>query len=217
MILLFLEVVGCLALGHALVGSLFWGLLQVPESTVWMLGLSAAIVLLMVALAGFTQLMALLSWADVKPLTARLRRSLTRSPSVLIGAAIMGLLWWPTGQLAEWLAAHRGEIDGWLMLHMGWTRTAWLHSGAVWAIWLVRYGLGLSASLALVAAVAGRGYRELRSVRWVRAALAPRQVLSIICSLLVHHAGLPGNCGTGGRAAFPHPGSNPPSWRRSCP
>ncbi|MBE3132913.1 MAG: hypothetical protein IMZ55_05530, partial [Acidobacteria bacterium] len=93
--------------------------------------------------------------------------------------------WWLTGLGFQWAAGHRGEIDAWLMARWGWTRTAWLHSAVVWLLRTVRYALGVSLAVGLVAAAVADGWRAVARAHWLRQALAPRQWMLVGLALLL--------------------------------
>ena len=84
-------VVAWLLVGHAALGGLYLGLLQVPESTAWMLALSAAIALALVVGALWVQAGALVLWSGTRTLVpavaAGLRRASALLPAVLLFAA----------------------------------------------------------------------------------------------------------------------------------
>ena len=202
-----LAIVAWLALGHAVLAALFWGLLQVPESTVFMVALSALLVVLLLVVAAWVEVVALLRWrrgladgeagaamvtgvaSSAAPggassaLTAardiRVRTMARAVPAFLIAHAVSGVVFGLTARADTWLIAHRGEIDAWMIAHVKTVRTAWLHTTLAWSLWLVRYGIGLSISLALLVQLATSGLSSIRRLTWLGAGLKPSRVLLI--------------------------------------
>ena len=171
-----------LMMGHAVVGGLFWLLLNVPESNVAMLLLSAVIVLVLVAAAALVESAAVVRLDGPR----ENRRFLARAPSAfvafIVAAAVVWAIWWMTGHATRWLAIHGGEMDAWLLLHFNFTRTARLHAGLAWLVTAVRDVTGLSIAAALIAAGTLEGATSLLRVRaWARRALAPLRLAAIAC------------------------------------
>ena len=180
-----LAITGWLAAGHAVLGGLFWLLLQVPESNVLMLGVSALLVLLIGAGAGFVESAAIAAWRRDRPWRVAASRALSALPFFVLAAAIVVALWWLTGLGLRWAAAHRSEIDAWLMAHWGWTRTAVLHAAIVWLLRTVRFALGVSLGAALIAAGVNEGWRAVVRMGWLSRALAPRRWIPAGLALLL--------------------------------
>jgi hypothetical protein len=164
-----------IAVGYGAAAGLFWNLLQVPESSAWMLGLSAALVLaIFVALLWVTGGV-LLAWhPQISPIRAFVS-GLSASVAVVAGALLFGAIWWATDAALTWHAAHAGEIDAVIIARTGVSNTAWLHRTIVWAIWLLRWGPGLTLALSLAAWIAASGTASIRAAGWIRAALHPRR------------------------------------------
>ncbi len=178
----FLAILAWVAAGHAGVGALYWALLQVPESNVFMLGLSALIIAGGVALTGVVEIAGLLGWAG------RFRDAIApsaRKAAWLIPALLVVLvIWWSGTSLHEWYGRHATELDAWLMLKFRWTKTAWLHVSVGWAFWFLSYVVGLSVGLSLLSRVVRNGARELASARWIGQAFGWRQLLVLAVSIL---------------------------------
>ena len=169
-----------LIIGHAVVGGLFWLLLNVPESNVATLATSALIVVLLIAVAALVEGAAVV-WLEGR---AGARGLATRAPSALVAfiaaACAFWAIWWITGRATRWLAIHGGEMDAWLLLHFNITKTARLHAGLAWAVTIARYVLGLSIAAALVGAGTIEGVASLAaSGVWARRAFAPRRLVAI--------------------------------------
>jgi len=203
-----LTVTTWIALGHAALLGLFWLLLHVPESNVLMLAASALIVVAMAALAGWVEGTGLAAWTP----GARWREVFLRGARVVValwlGLALFGLVWWLTARAEAAWTASRGEIDAWLMLHFGWTRTARLHDAVEWVLFFVRWAVGTSLALTPAACALGRGLAGLGRLRWILAALSPLRVVSIGVLLFVF-AWLPW------RAAYWRPTWLLPNWQEA--
>lgn len=178
-----------IAIGHGAAGGLFWGLLQVPESSVWMLGLSAGLVLaILIALLWVTGGV-LLAWhPQIRPMRAFVS-GLSASPAVCVGALLFGTVWWATRAAISWHTAHAGEIDALIMVRTGASNTLWLHRTIVWTIWVLRWGPGLTLALSLAAWIAARGTAAIGAADWFRAAWHPKRwtvilALSALCFML---------------------------------
>lgn len=171
-----LAIVAGLSIGHALIALLFWALVNVPESTVWMLGLSALIAVTLIVLAGWIQASAALAWIPgVRPRTI-LRRALNGIPAFVVALVVCATLWWGLGRVDAWLEARAGEIDAWLIARTGWTQTGWIHRVIDLVMAFFRYVLAISIGLALVAAGAREGWRALAGTSWMRRAVGRAQI-----------------------------------------
>jgi hypothetical protein len=180
-----LAITGWLALGHAVLGGLFWLLLHVPESNILMLGVSALIVMLIGVGIGWIETTAVVAWQPGRSWREAARRAILALPFFFGALALSGAIWWLTGLGFRWAAGHRGEIDAWLMAHWGWTRTAWIHAALGWLLRSARYALGASLAVTLVAAGATGGWRAAVRAGWLRQALAPRQWILVGLALLL--------------------------------
>ena len=136
--------------GSALAAGAYWGLLNVPESNVLALGLSALLVILAVVLVGLT-LAAVLAHAGGRSLGQALRQAPRRLPFFLLGVVAFAALWALTAFIeAQWVL-HQGEIDAMLLRYGGTANTGWLFTSVSWVLWLVRWGLGLAIVAGLTA------------------------------------------------------------------
>jgi len=145
-----------LAAGYALGGALLWGLLNVPESNALALTLSAVLVVLAAMTVGVTTALAAAVSLEAGR-QAWTRRVLASLPALAIGLALFALLWWLTGAAATWWGRHAGEVDALMISRTGLTRTSPLHGAVAWALWFVRWVVGLSAIGALAVASIDRG------------------------------------------------------------
>ncbi len=171
-----LAIVACLVAGHTAAAGLFWALVNVPESNLLMLGLSATLVALIVVALGWTEATALLAWRPDVTLGEATRRGLRRAPAVLAAAAVFGIFWWATARADVWLADRGGEIDAWLIATFELTRTTWVHRAFDVALFLVRYVAGVSLAVSVLGAVARAGWHALFRLGWLRAGLSRRHL-----------------------------------------
>ena len=172
-----------LAAGAAVTGGLFWGLLNVPESSTLALTLSAALVVLMVAVSGLT-----ISTAAAVTQSTPGRQIGRRVAGTLvhfaIGLLLFGMLWAMTGAADGWWLAHRGEIDAVILRYLGRTETGWLHQSAAWAFWLIRWVLGLSFVVGLVSAGVSGGMRGIAAGLRLSVALVPLAIATVFVLLV---------------------------------
>ena len=174
-----LTVAAWLIVGHALAGGLFWELLQVPESSIAALALSAFIALLLIVLLAWVHGGALAASRPEAAAGSALRKGLLELPAVALGALLFLAVWWLTMRAASWHTAYAGQIDAWIIARSGKSDTARLHAGILWAIWFLRWGLGLTLALSLAAWSARDGVAALKRTRWVASALHPVRWLAV--------------------------------------
>jgi hypothetical protein len=197
-------IVAWLAAGHVLVGGLYWLLLQVPESNVWMLVASLLIVLAALLLAGIVQATAILAWTSSEPMSAALKTAVRRGWLVVLPLAVFGCVWWLTGTAQDWLTRRAGQIDAWVIATLGWTKTAGLHTTIASVVVFVRYGIGTSLAVALLASLSRQGLRGVTS-SWLRRGLALKPLV-IVAAVLFVGVWLPW------QAVYWRPASLPPTW-----
>jgi hypothetical protein len=106
-------------------------------------------------------------------------------PFFMLAAVVVAAWWWLTGLGFRWVAANRSELDAWLMAHRGWTRTGVIHTALLWVLRTVRYALGISMGVALVAAGLRGGWLAVVRASWIGRALRPRQWVAAGLALLV--------------------------------
>lgn len=162
-----------LLLGHALVLALFWGLLQVPESSIGMLTLSGLLGVMIVATAGTVHAGAVNAWRADGPVSRALLAGTRHVPAFLLSLTLFGLVWLATNGALEWHARLAGQMDAAVIAQTGRTNTSWMHGAIFWAVQFIRWSLGLSLALSLFAALVRIGLRGAGRTAWVRAALTP--------------------------------------------
>ncbi|HEX7087588.1 MAG TPA: hypothetical protein VF198_14595 [Vicinamibacterales bacterium] len=171
--------------GHLLLLGIFWGLLNIPESSVLMLGLSALTVVALVAGVATIHAGAVAAWQHENGLVRTLLTGIRHAPPFLLATLLFCVIRVVTGWLLEWHAGIAGQIDAMIIARTGSPRTEWLHALVFWALQFVRWPLALTLSLTLLAAVVRGGFGVLRDAGWVRAALRPARWLLITVWLVL--------------------------------
>ena len=171
-----------LAVGCLLIAGFYWALLNVPESNVLALSLSALLVLLTVAAGGVTT-GAALALAQAASFREAIRRAAASLPGFAAGLVVFGVIWWATGTADAWWRANRGEIDALFIRYAGLERTGWLHQAVSWLLFLLRWALGSSVVIAFTAEGGSGGRlavgRSFRSIRLVALAAACAGVIAV--------------------------------------
>ena len=174
-----------LVVGHAILGGLYWGLLQIPESNVFMLTLSAVTALAMLVWAGTVEAVGVLGWTHGGSAMSAVAAGARRAAWIVPALVVFGLLWLLTGFCGNWLGAHGTEIEAWLMAKFGWADVSWLHTTLAWILWFVRYVFGVSLGAALLAAGVVEGAAAAVRFAWVKRAFDWRTFLLVTFALLV--------------------------------
>jgi hypothetical protein len=178
-------VLAWLVAGHLVVGGLFWLLLQVPESNVFMLTASLVIVLLGVLVLGVIEEAGLLALSPADPWGSVWGPALRRSWLIVLPLAVFGVAWFATAHITAWHEAHHGEIDAWFITKFGATKTDAYHATIVWFTRVLRYGIGVALSVALLASVASQGLAGVAQLAWLRRAFNWRLLLTVGVAMLV--------------------------------
>jgi hypothetical protein len=172
-------IAGWLLAGHALLLALFWGLLHIPESSIWMLALSAVAVVLLVAGAAGVHAGALAAWQQDGPIRRTLLTGIRHAPAFLAATLLFWAIWLATAHALDWHAEVAGQIDAIHIVRTGSPGTDWLHAIVFWTVQFVRWPLGLTLALTLFAALIRGGAAALRGTGWLRAALRPTRWLAV--------------------------------------
>ncbi len=180
-----LVITAWLVVGHAILGLLYWLLLQIPESNVFMLAGSVAVVIVMVLWAGAVEATALAAWAPGIPLVQAGGAGLRRAIWIVPPALVFLLLWYATGHVSAWLDAHSSEAAAWFIATRGWTDVSWLHTTLGWIVWFLRYGCGVSLAAALMAGLVTKGAGTLAGAAWLKRAFHWRTLLLTTAVLFV--------------------------------
>jgi hypothetical protein len=158
-----------LAIGAAVLGGLYWAFLNTPESNVFTLSLSAALVALMLAIAALVANVAVLlalgkSFRESLPMGGR------RVGWFVVTAAPVALLTWAIQGSEGWVAHKSGEISAWFIARFGWANpTPFFTVHNYLSVWLRWVALPVTA-IALLSATLQHGTRGVMSSGWMRAA-----------------------------------------------
>lgn len=171
--------------GHTLAGAAYWALLHVPESSAWMLALSAALAIAVLTLWAVVQVGAVLGWASPQRPVRGLLTAPRRAHHVVPALLVLALGWSLIDTIAAALAASRGSIDAALMARFGWAETAWVHLAADYLLFAVRCGVLLPLAVALLAAAVLEGWAGIRSLAWARQGLRPRTMILTLAAVIV--------------------------------
>ncbi len=178
-----LAVVCWLFVGHLALGGLYWLLLNVPESNVLALGTSALLVLLIVLGIGTVDVTGLVWLRPDRRFRAALGSSLRVLPVFLLALALWCVINWIAGAIEVRYEARTGEITAWFIAKFNWTRTNWVHRLIPLLIDGIRYVLGVSLVVSLVAAAAMDGFLAIFRPRWLLRALSPGSLVIIAVSI----------------------------------
>lgn len=195
-----------LFVGFACVAGLYWALLNVPESSVPAIGLSAALALCTVALAGIT-LGTAAAVSDDCTANAAIRRGLRALPVFVIALLLAVLLWWGANAVDATWSAHAGEVDALAIRYLDATRTAWLHASVAWLTWAVRWVLTPSVVISLTTAGSVDGLRS--TARGLHTAVRIVPLASVAVAAAIVFGGL-------GTFVDWKPRGLPPTWMEAA-
>ena len=195
-----------LFVGFACVAGLYWALLNVPESSVPAIGLSAALALCAVALSGIT-LGAAAAVGDDCTANAAIRCGVRALPVFVVALLLAVLLWWGANAVDATWSAHAGEVDALAIRYLNATRTAWLHAAVAWLTWAVRWVLAPSVVIGLTTAGSVDGLRSVG--RGLRTAVRIVPLASVAVAAAVVFVGL-------GRLVDWKPRGLPPTWMEAA-
>jgi len=168
-----------LLVGSATWFAIFWGLLHVPESSVWMLALSAVLALALVVVAGAVLAGASAAWDLARPPAHGLRAGVRTVPAALAAALLFGAIWWLTGLVFEWHTGIAGQIDAWVIARTGRPNARWIHFTIFWVTVWIRWSIGLALASSLLGALTTPGTSALRDGAWLRSGLSAARWLTI--------------------------------------
>lgn len=199
-----LAVAAWLAAGGLALLGLYWLLINTPDSSAFMLALSALLVAAMLAVAAVVTNTAVLRYGG-HPLRTAVPRAARGIPRFLLAAVPVAAAAWAVRRGDNWVALHAGEISAWFIATLDWTETQPLFDVAryvsVWLRWVVVPVL----ALAWLARMLGRdgGSRDVMAPRARPKRLRMLAVATIAFVLLV---ALPWQL-----MAW-RPGGLPPTW-----
>ncbi len=199
--------------GAVVAGAAYWGFLSTPESTVWMLGLSALLVVAALAAAAISVNVALLLWGaaghaartadaagdvaagvtgdtgadgSVMPGLAAITRRAVRGVAACVPAlAVLVAAWWLTSAAEARIEASSGEISAWFIATAGWADVLWIFTAVAWlGSWLRDVAAPLAGLVWWNAALGGQWWPS-RTV--LRQAVSPTAlaIVTVVVGLLV--------------------------------
>lgn len=169
--------------GIELAGAAIWGLLNVPESSVPALLLSALLAVLVPVVLGLTTSVVLGITSGLS-LPAAAGRAVSGLRGFAAGLVVLGLLYVVTTRIVDLWVEHAGEIDALFLRYAGTASTLWLHTTVGWLLWLLCWGGGLAAVVgATRAAVDGRSVPAGLAHAW-----SVRTLGTVVSAVLVVYA-----------------------------
>jgi hypothetical protein len=178
-----LAVVCWLFAGHVVLVGLYWTLLNVPESNVLALGASALLALLILIGACVVDVTGLLWLRPDRTLRASLARSLRALPAFILALLLWVAINWLVGAIETRYEMRTGELSAWLIAKFNWTHTAWLHRAIPLLLSALRYVLGVSLAVSLLAFAAVDGIGGIVRLRWLPRALRPGSLVIIAIAI----------------------------------
>ena len=191
----------------ALIGSgLFWAFLNTPESTVFMLGVSLLLVLLLYATGAIVTSGAIAGWASGWRGRRVANTALAGIPAALPPVLLALAAWWLIGRGLGWWAAHSGEISAWFIATVNWSDVTPLLNGVRLAGEWLRLVVVPFAALVWLAELLSRGWRPLVNRAAMAHALSPLRLV-LVTLLFVTTLWAPITYG-----AYWMPRGLPPTW-----
>ena len=139
---------GVMLAGAAATGAIYWGLLNTPESTVWMLTLSVVLATLAAVAAALTIGIVLLAWSGQAWSRALLVRAARGLPACVLPVLLVALVWSMVLRGNAWVDAHGGEISAWFIARFGWSDVPWLFTSIAWLAWWLQWVVAPFVALA---------------------------------------------------------------------
>jgi len=169
----FARVTVWLAAALHLIAGLFWALVSTPESNVWMLTLSALLVLALLVTSGLAIDIAMRLWRGrpARPFAVGgfLWPGLRLVPALLVFAAV----WWAAQVCGAQVEASRGRITAALIARTGWANPEVVFTTAGWLVALVAWVVAPLLAFGLFGALT-HGSAFSAAGRWLRQALSWR-------------------------------------------
>jgi hypothetical protein len=161
--------------GAVATAAIYWGFLNTPESTVWMLALSAVLAVAAASVAAITIGAVLLAWSGTRWSRAMVLQALRGVPACVPPALVVLGVWWLALRGTAWMDSSSGEISAWFIARFGWSDVSWLFRTVEWIGWWVRWVVAPFIALVWCRSILVRGWRPSRTL--VREALRPSGVL----------------------------------------
>lgn len=161
--------------GATVTGAIYWGLLNTPESTAWMLALSVILAALAAVVAALTIGVVLLAWSGQTEPRALAMRAARGLPAGVPPVLLVALVWWLVLRGTTWVDAHSGEISAWFIARFGWSDVQWLFTTTAWIAWWLQWVVAPFVALVWWRSILVGGWRPTGAL--VREALRPMGVL----------------------------------------
>lgn len=168
-----------LLVGQAVWFTIFWCLLHVPESSVWMLVLSAVLALALVAFGGAVLAGGSAAWDLTRPPVAALAGSVRHVPAAIAALLLFGACWWATGVIFDWHTSIAGQIDAWVIARTGRPNARGVHFAIFWLTMTVRWSIGLTLASSVLASLITIGRATFTRANWLISALVPSRWLAV--------------------------------------
>lgn len=163
-------------IGGAINGGVYWVFLNTPESTVWALGASAGLALLITIIDALTLTGAMTIQANGLSRSS-IARAVRGIPAIVPASLIVVLLWWLSLRGETWVGMRGGQISAWFIARFGWSDIAWLFTAVRYAAIWIRWVLATMLALSLMTGIVFAGARAAGQFAWLRRALRPRALL----------------------------------------
>lgn len=180
-----LVLIAWLAAGHAAMLGVFWGLLNVPESNVVMLALSAALIAVWLALGALVEGTAGAWLLPGRSFGEALHAGVSSLPAFVAALVVFGVCWALAALVDGWHAGRRGEIDAWLIATFGTPDATWPHRVLDVLVFLLAGIVGVSLAVAVFFARLEGGARAMLRPGWLRAGLSRDQVTLVAIAITV--------------------------------
>jgi hypothetical protein len=161
--------------GSTLTAGVYWAFLMTPESTIWMLMVSATLALIALALVGLTASGAIAMWWHGAS-AASIRHAAKSIPGIFPATLIVLLIWWLANRVEIWVALRSGQINAWFIARFGWDDMSWLFAAIGYVADWFRWVFAALLALSLMAGFVAIGWRALTQAAWFRRALRPRAI-----------------------------------------
>jgi len=162
--------------GSVLTAGIYWAFLSTPESTVWMLIVSAILAVIALAMAGVTASGAIAIWSHGASLSG-MGRAMRSTAGVIPAALIILLIWWLAGRAETWLALRSGQISAIFIARFGIADVTRLFTATHSIANCFRWVISPLMALSLMAGIAAAGWAALGQAAWLRRALHPRAIV----------------------------------------
>ena len=162
--------------GAVATASIYLAFLNTPESSAWMLALSAVLLLAAALVTATTIGTVLLSWYSGGVSCPVVVGAVRRLPAFVLPALFVGAVWWLVLRGDAWLAEHSGEISAWFIARFDWSDVRWLFQALAWVSLWLRWVVAPFIALVWWRTILVRGWKPTLTL--VRESLRPSGVLT---------------------------------------